>query len=284
MIYAVANLSHEAERDRYFVYQSKMNNLVLCPEVAACNTDFPSDSKFLMMGDTYPSLFNIIKAKRPGWLSLRLEPSHTYFCNAPPGLGVKLMPTIYDLRLMGSLGDFRKSYETPWSRKSPIVYWRGSTTGTNFVETNIRVAIYEKTKGDGNYDFRFTAFSNPETSIWGEWSKGVRLAKHVSPRSIYGHKYVISADGNAAPWGFINDMLSNSLILKVESEFVTWYSDIFQPFKDYLPISRDLSNLEEMRRYAIENDRTCRDMAENSSVKAYDLIKSIPRVLDEIQN
>ncbi len=297
MIFAIVNLSHKApatrsspivslsQFNRYFAYQSKMNNLVLCPEAAVRGgASFPSNSKFLMMGDCYPEVFNSI-IKPPRWMSLILNPSRTYFCNAPLGLGVNvnLMPTIYDICLMDSLEDSQKAFRSPWERKSPIAYWRGGTTGTNFVETNIRVAIYEKIKGDENYDFRFTAFKNPKTSVWGEWSEGVKLAKRVSPRSIYEHKYVISADGNAAPWGFINDMLSNSLILKVESEFITWYSDVFRPFEDYLPVSRDLSNLEEMRRYAIENDKTCKDMAENSSVKAYDLIKSIPRVLNEIQ-
>ena len=53
-------------------------------------------------------------------------------------------------------------------------------------------------------------------------------------------------------------------ILLVESEYKLWYHHLLIPYKHYVPIKKDLSDLIERIKWCKENDLKCKEIAKNS--------------------
>ena len=74
-----------------------------------------------------------------------------------------------------------------------------------------------------------------------------RQAQSLSPVDMMKYKYILSIGGTS---GTSNSILwklaSSSVVLYVKSEFRDWYDAFLVPWKHYVPIASDLSDLENM--------------------------------------
>lgn len=78
------------------------------------------------------------------------------------------------------------------------------------------------------------------------------------------YKYSIYVDGHAFAFRLLRVMLSNSLVLRVESAFgySGWYAEMLEPWKHFVPVKSDLSDLIAQVEWCKRNDAEARKIAE----------------------
>jgi hypothetical protein len=77
------------------------------------------------------------------------------------------------------------------------------------------------------------------------------------------HKYLIDIDGNAWSSRFILLLSTGCVIFKVETPWVEYFNEFLVPYKHYIPVASDSSDLPEKIQYAIDHDDEMRAMSEN---------------------
>ena len=82
------------------------------------------------------------------------------------------------------------------------------------------------------------------------------------------HKYVIDIDGHSNSWpGFFMKLGSGSCVLKVMSPFLfcQWYYKYLSPWKHYVPVMEDMSDLIEKIRYLELHDEIAEEISHRAS-------------------
>ena len=78
------------------------------------------------------------------------------------------------------------------------------------------------------------------------------------------HKYILNIDGSVTAYRLALELSYNSCILKVDSEYFTWYSHLLKEYEHYIPIKKDLSDLAEKIEWCKNNDEKCKKIAKNA--------------------
>jgi hypothetical protein len=156
-----------------------------------------------------------------------------------------------------------------WNQKENIVFWRGSPTGgTLDVGHRIftpRTALNERFGTRPGYDVSFAQDAVPpyvdqafiDSHIW----------KARLPRNEFGkYKMVISLDGHTASWGLIEKLVQGSVLLIHESlrGYREHYYALLIPYKHFLPVAADFSNLERIRTWVLDHDEQAEEIARNA--------------------
>ena len=88
------------------------------------------------------------------------------------------------------------------------------------------------------------------------------------------YKYIVSADGHTAAWLRIFTILqSNSVMLWINTAKYQWFYDRLEPWVHYVPLKRDLSDLEEKISWLRANDDKARGIAEQATLFAKNYLK-----------
>ncbi|MCV9386827.1 glycosyl transferase family 90 [Reichenbachiella ulvae] len=140
--------------------------------------------------------------------------------------------------------------DIPWRDKKNSVIWRGATTGQEQ-----RVTFVEKYFN--KYDVAFaTTKQKPHLAH-------LKKAK-VSIKKQLEYKFVISLEGNDVASNLRWVLSSNSVPIMPKPYWQSWImEEKLEPFVHYLELNKDLSNLEEVLKWASENDEKCEQIAEN---------------------
>ncbi len=149
------------------------------------------------------------------------------------------------------------SANNPWKSKTNKVFWRGTTTGNflyftidNFAKLpRLTVSVLSQLYPD-LIDAGFSYYSpqildEDHGQNLSEFCK--LLFKKISRVNEEGHlkyKYLLSLDGNAAtgtrvPW----IMLSNSVLVKQETQKIQWFYSSLKPYVNYIPVNKDLTDI-----------------------------------------
>lgn len=92
------------------------------------------------------------------------------------------------------------------------------------------------------------------------------LASLISPKTddefLFSHRYVIALGGNAGTEDFLVAANSQSVVLKEEDGWELFHSELFQPWKHYIPLQWGAADLEEKLDWARGNPDTCRAMSD----------------------
>ena len=78
------------------------------------------------------------------------------------------------------------------------------------------------------------------------------------------YKYILHIDGFVAAWRMAKEMFSKSVILKVDSEWVEHFYNDLVPWKHYIPIKSDLSDLIQRIVWCRQNDSICEEISNNA--------------------
>jgi hypothetical protein len=156
---------------------------------------------------------------------------------------------------------------TEWSKKKSIAVFRGGPTGCGISkETNQRlklaslksdkldVGIVENKSRTMRFDPK-EGLSTLQTD-----QKKVGFLDLMSEQSEY--KYIIHVDGNVSAYRLLKSMLTGSVILRVQSEYVHWADHLLQEGKHYITIKSDLSDINEVLEWCLKNDSKCKKIAE----------------------
>jgi hypothetical protein len=154
--------------------------------------------------------------------------------------------------------------QTDWDAKKSVAVFRGSSTGCGFTpETNQRLKL--ATMKSDDLDVGITQYTshlkyNSPTDI-GKIEKVVPTVPKLDWKEQSSYKYILHIDGNVVAYRLLKSMLTNSLILRVKSEFVHWCDSELKPNVHYVEIKEDLSNLRERLDWCKSHDAECEKIA-----------------------
>jgi hypothetical protein len=165
------------------------------------------------------------------------------------------IPTYDDLGyLTGALPTY-----VAWADKvySQAVF-RGGPTGCGYTaETNMRIKIaqmkspllnaklrvhkqHEKARSADSRSIRF----DPKYGI-GMMNTGLMEGDYVSMSEQAKYKYIVHIDGNVLAYRLLGTFCTGSLMLRVESPYVSWADEWLRPNVHYVSVKGDLSDLED---------------------------------------
>jgi Glycosyl transferase family 90 len=180
----------------------------------------------------------------------------------------------------------------PWRERRAQVFWRGSSTGVpprpdGDWRDIPRFKLCLKVQGSDNphlFDIavsRIVQVSDPRTvdeiTSAGVLQDVVPLIKFMDYRSA------IDIDGNSSSWpGLFTKLMMGNTVIKVDSMhgYRQWYYDRLMPWKNFIPLSAAMSELEELAMWIEAHP----DQAEAIAMNGRELAKSMAfdRVMADI--
>lgn len=121
----------------------------------------------------------------------------------------------------------------------------------------------------GKYDFAFVVNHKLLSEKFLDFlGSNYRFAEKIDRLEVARNKYVLVLEGNDAGTQINWALSSNSVILMPEREFHSTTTLGLREWEHYVPVSRDLSDLEERVEWCRSNDDACRGIARNAMAYA----------------
>ncbi|KAI8925089.1 glycosyl transferase family 90-domain-containing protein [Entophlyctis helioformis] len=152
-----------------------------------------------------------------------------------------------------------------WTERQSKLYWRGSTTGGHATNGNWREfhrhRLIMMTKDQpALFDVAFTKITQCDPKDCKDIAKEIPISPPSPFTDVYKYKYVLDIDGNSFSGRYLKLLTSGALVFKM-----TIFSEFFDrwlvPYKHYIPVQPDLSDLEEKVLWAKENDALAQQIA-----------------------
>ena len=154
--------------------------------------------------------------------------------------------------------DHLTRHPVPFGDKLPVVFWRGSTTGGPRREfcgdaqpcsdclSLARVQLALRSLNVSWLDADITNAVQSCESSQAQYTLTTMglLSHHIPSEHWHHHRGVLDVDGNTNAWGHLWRMLTGSVVFKVDSDYFSAYNHVQKPWVHYVPVSRDLANLE----------------------------------------
>ena len=160
----------------------------------------------------------------------------------------------------------------PWEQRSPVAFWRGTTTGM-VTDPQLGWRSLPRIKlcqlAALHADLMEVGLTNvvqiedPDAASW--IAEAGLLRPFVPPESFQEYKYQIDIDGNTTSWpGLFMKLLSRSVVLKVppRAGLEQWYYDRLKPWVNFIPLYADISDLPDKVRWLRQNDEAARSIGE----------------------
>ena len=146
--------------------------------------------------------------------------------------------------------------KTPWDKKYGKVVWRGSNWMPYKFELNKPLSHYPRyyvsMLSSNNSDWLDACITDidaeyfPVRVYWNYTSCVHRNLSRMDVGDMMKYKYILTMGGTSGTSSSILwKMASSSVVLYVKSEFIDWYDPYLVPWKHYVPIASDFSDLEE---------------------------------------
>lgn len=197
-------------------------------------------------------------------------------------------PAFMDSRgYVKTLNDQQEFEKTlPFDERKPTLFWRGAASGLGFTETGWREAPRGKLTLKAKelaqpevLDAKFTKVEgwSPET-IKLIHSEGV-VSDYVDFFDFLKFKYLVDVDGICCAWiSLFRKLASQSVAVKIQSEYQQWYYDRLKPWVHYVPLRSDLQDVTSVYEWLVMHPNECKRITKNAN----QLIASI-RYDDEVE-
>ena len=153
-----------------------------------------------------------------------------------------------------------------WKNKKPLGFYRGESIGCGQkIENNQRIKLadisyqWSKTKDKNNLlDCALSSIDNT-----------IKIYKQfIGLQNINRYDYLVGTNKNLNEYKYIfniqeNLQNTNSLILKVDSEYKLWFDPLLKNNKHVINIKSDYSDLIDKLKYVKENDDKSKKIADN---------------------
>lgn len=178
-----------------------------------------------------------------------------------------------------------------WKKKIDVAIFRGGATGCGItIDTNPRLKVallgveYPDLINSGITDWnakpkKYSGRPLEVIDIKKLEKMGIVIKEGISNIEKSNYKYIINVDGSVSAFRLGFELGMNSVILKVNSDYKMWYSNLLIPMKHYIPIKHDCSDLVEKILWCKNNDNECKKIASNA-VKFYEKYLSKEGILD----
>jgi len=158
-----------------------------------------------------------------------------------------------------------------WSAKKNAVVFRGSCTGIGTTsENNARMKLVRLgEKFPALFDVGFTRLNyRPRKQYKNPFLQTIEerfaCVQPLSLQQQVAYKFIVNIEGHAAAFRLSSDLLSGSCVLLVDSAWQLWTRPHLEPYKHYVPVKSDLSDLVSQTRWCLDNDSLCREIAERA--------------------
>ena len=166
--------------------------------------------------------------------------------------------------------DLRRLSETnslvAWSERRDLLFWRGrgSHNGLSIERGPVRalcdvprvslaLKLRDHSKADVGLIGAWMQPQSDEETI--AYFQEQRIFRPYAPMVKHAHyKFQLDIDGVANAWALLERFLCGSCVLKVGSPFEMWFYDRIRPWKHYVPIRADLTDLEEKLDWCLAHD------------------------------
>lgn len=160
------------------------------------------------------------------------------------------------------------SQRFPWEQKCNKMFFRGAATGKIdlnepfFGNDRVRLMYFSYDHPD-LVEADFTViFDEPIVDLMKKLGKPIVSSMLVADHFHY--KYLLDVDGNSSTYSRCRWILaSNSVLLKVSSDFTQWYYKLLAPYENYIPVRQDLSDLLEIFDWLTQHDADAHAIAMN---------------------
>ena len=189
-------------------------------------------------------------------------------------------------------------FNNNWESKKPTAVFRGGTTGTGVtIDTNPRLKVSNLSyitpipsngipyldAGITNWNVRpRKIMGNPYLQTIDIKSMPFPLVSRLTPLEQSNYKYVIHIEGHTSAFRLSYELSMNSVILLVDSKWKIWYTNMLIPYKHYIPIKADLSDLIDKIEWCRDHDNECKEIAYNAKI-FYDTYLCKKGILDYMQ-
>ncbi|HSX11595.1 MAG TPA: glycosyl transferase family 90 [Chlamydiales bacterium] len=165
----------------------------------------------------------------------------------------------------------------PWERKKAELFWRGGANGTFLSLENwdqspriklvlLSLAMPQEINARLT-NLLYLKHASPklkDTLL----SKGL-MGKWADKKDHLQYKYLIDIDGNACTFERLFWLLtSNSVVLKQVTPSRQWYYGDLVPYRHYIPVKEDLSDLVQQLKWARDHEEEAKKIAENATAFA----------------
>ncbi|MBP0614399.1 glycosyl transferase family 90 [Jiella mangrovi] len=163
------------------------------------------------------------------------------FCfHKPRGAANPLVPDVHFFTHDWYAGD---RDTTRFAQKRSAAVFAGASTGGSVTADVLRNAalprlrLAQELHGHPDIDFRITAAVQCESPAVREALEAQPyFGSHLSWAEQYGHRFIISVDGNAAAWSrVVRVLMSGSVLMKFPSDSVLYYYHGLAPNRHFLP-------------------------------------------------
>lgn len=181
---------------------------------------------------------------------------------------------VFDARTDRYRGMFREyKAQFPLGSKIRKVVWRGtlSTNDPQHVYESIRWRLLKEvhqSQRNDMYDIGFTKIPNHNHRANERLDEVGGLAEYISPMSNF-MNYLAILDMDGASWSsrFGSLLCYNSVVIKVEPEYVDYFHYDLKPWTHYVPVKDDLSDLHQNAAWVLDpaNTEIVQDIIESAN-------------------
>ena len=198
------------------------------------------------------------------------------FCDFRRGFHLMMDPNFIGTNAYADVKRHYAEHAVPWQGRQAVALWRGRLTGSfpvngPFVEEHWRnlqrTRLCEHARVLGKRaDVGLTGIvsvQDPQQIAEIEASGLLRPVIHW--RDFQDFRYHIDIDGHTSSWsGLFARLCSGSVVVKVTSPvgFRQWYYDRLTPWRNYVPVEADMSDLAEKIDWLREHDEQARAIGE----------------------
>lgn len=212
--------------------------------------------------------------------------SHAYDTYAPllsscsaKGFADIPIPTMDDwTRVQGQLGiHFASSkrsmaisdhFPIPWNKKRELAVFRGTSTGMGTdPQTNVRIKLVMEFQNHPLCNVGLTGYNTRPRKIAGDprvhipQTKWVPLSSPMTIEEQASYKYIIHAPGHVQAYRLSIELATGSVILMIDCPYRLWFESLLVPWVHFVPVSADLSDLDDRLQWCIEHDEECQEIA-----------------------
>lgn len=168
----------------------------------------------------------------------------------------------------------------PWEDRKSVAVFRGGSTGCGVtIKTNIRLkAAYisskKPTDDDGsllldagitNWNLRPRKLKNEQyLQTIDIKNLPFSLVPRLTPQEQAEYKYILHLDGHVSAFRLGAELSSGGCILLPSSKYKLWYRDFLVPYKHYVPVKGDLSDLIKKIKWCKRHDEKCKKIAKRA--------------------
>lgn len=157
-----------------------------------------------------------------------------------------------------------ENFAFKWENKLNTIFWRGRATGCHGEQEKcLRGTLVAAGDTSQRLDVGFVnqSFNSKHKLAYEKYG----IKKRATPIDHLKYKYLIYIDSGSFSTSLTWQLLANSALIKIETHHPQWFDHLLVPYKHYIPLKRDLSNLQQVINWCDTHDKEAQAIANEST-------------------